>query len=102
MDSRQAGTLLGKKLEISSQFADLHTPHLFFRSFPPRGIFRGMGVLPKNSAYLKNDYFCTMNILIDIPQGPLIGFEYYGPDEEFDFSELQVSLLIIRFTFTWH
>ena len=43
-----------------------------------------------------------MNILIDIPQGPLIGFEYYGPDEEFDFNELQVSLLIIRFTFTWH
>lgn len=43
-----------------------------------------------------------MNILIDIPQGPLIGLEYYGPDEEFDFSELQVSLLILRFTFTWH
>ena len=102
MDGRQAGRIASKKLKMSSQFADLHTPHPNFRSFPPRGIFRGMGVLPKNSAYLKNDYFCTMNILIDIPQGPLIGLEYYGPDEEFDFSELQVSLLIIRFTFTWH
>jgi len=43
-----------------------------------------------------------MNIFIEIPQGPLIGFEYYCPDEEYDFNELQISLLIIRFTLTWH
>lgn len=43
-----------------------------------------------------------MNIIIDIPQGLLIGFEFYGPDDEFDFNELQISLLILRFTLTWH
>ena len=42
------------------------------------------------------------NFVIDIPQGPLVGFEYYGPDEEYDFSEFQISLLIIRITLIWH
>lgn len=42
-----------------------------------------------------------MHIMIDIPQGLLVGFEYYGPEEEFEFSELQISLLILRFTITW-
>jgi len=43
-----------------------------------------------------------MHILIDMPQGLVIGFEYYAPDEECDFNELQISLLILRFTLTWH
>jgi len=45
-----------------------------------------------------------MSIIIEnlLPHGLLLGFEYYGSDEEFDFHELQISLLIIRFTITWH
>lgn len=45
-----------------------------------------------------------MNLIIEnlLPHGLLIGFEFYGPDEEYDFNELQISLLILRFTFTWH
>lgn len=43
-----------------------------------------------------------MNIIIDIPQGLLFGFEYYGPDEDYDFNELQISLLILRLVLTWH
>lgn len=43
-----------------------------------------------------------MHIMIDIPQGLLVGFEYYGPDDEYDFNELQINLLILRFTFVWH
>jgi hypothetical protein len=63
-----------------------------------------MGGLPKNSVYLKNDYFCNMNILVEslLKIGLLVGFEFYGPDEEYDFNELQLNLLIIRLTFTWH
>jgi hypothetical protein len=49
--------LLGKKLKISSQFTEMHTPQSIFKPFPPSGLFRGMGVLPKNSVYLpKNKY----------------------------------------------
>lgn len=45
-----------------------------------------------------------MNLIIEnlLPVGLLLGFEFYRPDEEFDFYEIQISLLIIRLTFTWH
>jgi hypothetical protein len=45
-----------------------------------------------------------MNIIVEnlLRVGLLVGFEYYGPDEEFDFNELQISLLILRLTFIWH
>lgn len=45
-----------------------------------------------------------MNLIIEnlLPVGLLVGFEYYKRDEEYDFNELQISLLIIRLTFTWH
>jgi hypothetical protein len=45
-----------------------------------------------------------MSVFIEsiISTGLLIGFEFYAPDEEFDFYELQLNLLILRFTLTWH
>ena len=45
-----------------------------------------------------------MNILVEslLKVGLLVGFEFYGPDEEYDFNELQLNLLIVRLTFTWH
>jgi hypothetical protein len=45
-----------------------------------------------------------MNLIIEnlLPVGLLVGFEYYRPDEDYDFHELEISLLILRFTLTWH
>ena len=101
---RQAGRTAVKKLKSLGQKFELHTPHPNFKPFSPRELFRGMGGLPKNSVYLKNDYFCNMNILVEslLKVGLLVGFEFYGPDEEYDFNELQLNLLIVRLTFTWH
>jgi len=56
-DGRQAGRTASKKLEMLAQKSEINTPWAIFRSFSPRGIFRGMGVLPKNYVYLtKNRY----------------------------------------------
>lgn len=45
-----------------------------------------------------------MNIIVEnlLKVGLLVGFEYYGPDDDDNYNELQVSLLIIRLTFIWH
>lgn len=45
-----------------------------------------------------------MSIFVDslLNVGLMVGFEYYNPDEDFDYYELQLSLLIIRLTFVWH
>ena len=45
-----------------------------------------------------------MSIFVEslLPIGLLIGFEFYAPDEEFDYYELQLNLLILRFTLIWH
>jgi hypothetical protein len=45
-----------------------------------------------------------MSIFVEslLPIGLLVGFEYYNADEDFGYYELQLNLLIIRLTFTWH
>lgn len=45
-----------------------------------------------------------MNVFVEnlLKVGLLVGFEFYGPDEENHYNELQVSLLILRLTFIWH
>jgi hypothetical protein len=54
-----AGRQAGKKLKISAEKIELHTPYPIFKPFSPSGIFRGMGGLPKISTYLKkNNYIC--------------------------------------------
>ena len=87
-----------EKLKTSAKSLDFSTPPLNLKPFSASPRQREIPLLPKNSVYLiKNIYLCIMLLEIQnmIPYGLNLGFEIYPKDDEYDFHEVVISLLII-------
>jgi hypothetical protein len=42
-----------------------------------------------------------INLILIMPNSMMVGWQYYEPDEAFNFHEVNISLVFVRLQFCW-